>query len=160
MRPKYLNIEKGAVMRLESILVIVADLGGLKAFRVIGHEGIVENEEVISHSLELLADENFISGRKKLGETLSDSAGNFNKGTLEDHNLKTEKENSTIKEIAENIEKIVNEVNPEQLFLAFPKEHSNELKDKLGHQSKIVLVKSIAADLVKTKKEEILSHFE
>jgi protein required for attachment to host cells len=147
-------------MKLENTVVIVADLGELKAFRVIEHEGVVENEEVTSHSLELIADENFISGRKKLGETLSDSSGNFNKGTLEDHNLKIEKEDSTIKEIAENIEKIVNEVKPEQLFLAFPKEHNNELKDKLGHQSKIVLVKSIAADLVKTKKEEILSHFE
>lgn len=147
-------------MKLENAVVIVADLGELKAFRVIGHEGIVENEEVISHSLELIADENFISGRKKLGETLSDSSGNFNKGTLEDHNLKTEKEDSTIKEIAENIEKIVIEVKPEQLFLAFPKEHNHELKEKLGHQSKIVLEKIIVADLVKTNKEEILSHFE
>lgn len=147
-------------MKLENTVVIVADLGELKAFRVIEHEGIVENEEVISHSLELIADENFISGRKKLGETLSDSSGNFNKGTLEDHNLKTEKEDSTIKDIAENIEKIIIKVKPKQLFLAFPKEHNHELKEKLGHQSKVVLEKIIVADLVKTNKEEILSHFE
>lgn len=147
-------------MELENTLVIVADLGELKAFKVIEHEGIVENEEKISYSLELVADENFISGKKKLGEMLSDRAGNFNGGTLEEHNLETETENKTIKDIAENIELIVKEVKPEQLFLAFPKEHNHELKEKLGHESKIVLVKNIASDLVKTNKDEILSHFE
>ncbi len=153
-------LTKGKRMTLENTIIIVADLGELKAFKVEEHKGTVRNQMKISHSLELINDEVFISGRKKLGETVSDSSGNFEKGTLEDHNLKTEKENRTIKDIAQDIDMIVKEMQPQQVFLAFPKEHNHELTDKLSQETKAVLVKNVAADLVKTNKEKLLSHFE
>ena len=146
-------------MTLENTIVIVADLGELKAFNVETHEGIVENEMKISHSLKLINDENFISGRKKLGEVLSDSSGNFKNETFEDHNIKTERENRTIKDIAQEIEIIVKEMQPNKLFLAFPKEHNNELTAKLGQETKAVLTKNITSDLVKTNKDKLLDHF-
>jgi RNase H-fold protein (predicted Holliday junction resolvase) len=114
----------------------------------------------ISHSLKLINDENFISGRKKLGEVVSDSSGNFVGDTLEGQNVKTERENRTIKDIAQDIDRIVKEMQPQQVFLAFPKEHNHELTDKLTQETKAVLVKNVASDLVKTNKEKLLSHFE
>ncbi len=147
-------------MALENTIVIVADLGELKVFKIEKHEGVVDNQMKISHSLKLINDENFINGRKKLGQVLSDSTGNFDKGTLEDHNLKTERDNRTIKDIVQDIEIVVNEMQPKAVYLAFPKEHNNELTAKLSPETKAILTKNIAADLVKTNKEKILSHFE
>ena len=147
-------------MALENTIIIVADLGELKAFKVEKHEGTIRNEMKISHSLKLINDENFISGRKKLGQVMSDSSGNFGAGTLEDHNVKTEREYRTIKDIAQDIDMIVKEMQPQQVFLAFPKKHNHELTDKLAQETKAVLTKNVAADLVKTNKENLLSHFE
>jgi len=146
-------------MALENTIVIVADLGELKAFKVEKHEGMVNNQIKISHSLNLINNEGFISGRKKRGEVMSDSDGNFGSGTLEEHNAKTETENRTVKDIAQDIDMIVKEMQPEQVFLAFPKEHNHELTAKLSQETKAVLTKNVAADLVKTDKVKLLSHF-
>jgi len=146
-------------MKLENTLVIVADLGELKAYSIEEHEGVVNGEIKISHSLKLLNDENFIEGRKKVGEVVSDQAGRFGQGNPENHNLESEKEHRTIKEIAADIDIIVNAIKPEQLFLAFPKEHNQELLNMLSESSKAVLTKNITSDLVKTDKNKILSHF-
>lgn len=147
-------------MELENTLLIVADLGELKAFSVEKHEGAVGNEMKKSYSLKLITDENFLRGRIKLGDDVSDSAGRFQKGILEKHHLKDEREKRTIKEIAEDIEVIVKEANPKQLFLAFPKEHNNELTHELGQESKAILTKNITSDLVKTDANKLLSYFE
>lgn len=146
-------------MTLENTIIIVADLGELKAYKVEEHKGTVRNQMKISQSLELINDENFISGRKKLGEVMSDSGGNFVGDTLEGENIQTERENRTIKDIAQDIDMIVKEMQPQQVFLAFPKAHNHELTDKLSQETKAVLVKNVAADLVKTNKEKLLSHF-
>lgn len=147
-------------MKLENTMIIVADLGELKAFKVEEHKGTVRNQMKISHSLKLITDEDFISGRKKLGEVMSDSGGNFVGDTLEGENVQIEREKRTIKDIAQDIDMIVKEMQPEQVFLAFPKEHNHELTDKLAQETKAVLVKNVASDLVKTNKEKLLSHFE
>ncbi|KIM02765.1 MAG: hypothetical protein KN64_14080 [Sulfurovum sp. AS07-7] len=91
---------------------------------------------------------------------LSDNSGQFGHDTLEEHNLKLEIKKRTLKEIAEDIENIVKKIKPKQLFLAFPKEHNRELTNELGSQTKAVLTKNIASNLVKTDKQKILSHFE
>lgn len=147
-------------MKLENTLIIVADLGELKAFNVKKYEAIVGNELKTSYSLEVINDENFIEGRKKLSETLSDDSGRFGNDTLEDHDLKIEIENRIIREIAQDIENIIKNLKPKQLFLAFPKEHNRELTNELTSQTKAILTKNITSDLVKTDKDKILSFFE
>jgi hypothetical protein len=147
-------------MNLENTVVIVADLGELKAYGIEQHEGVVDNEIKVSHSLSLLNDEVFIEGRKKIGEMMSDSVGRLGHNSLENLHLQTEKENRTLKEIAADIESVVNHTGCAQLFLAFPKEHNNELLKELGEATKAVLQKNITSDLVKTDKNKILSHFE
>jgi hypothetical protein len=147
-------------MKLENTLIIVANLGELKAFNIKKHEAIVGNELKISHSLEVVNNEDFIEGRKKLSETLSDDSGRFGNDTLEDHDLKIEIENRIIREIAQDIENIIKNIKPKQLFLAFPKEHNRELANELGDQTKAILTKNLASDLVKIDKDKILSFFE
>ncbi|MCW8822092.1 MAG: host attachment protein [Sulfurovum sp.] len=147
-------------MTLENTIIIVADLGELKAFKVEEHKGTVRNQMKISHSLELINDEVFISGRKKLGEVMSASSGKFAGDTLDGHHVMIEREKRTIKDIVQDIDMIVKEMQPEQVFLAFPKEHNHELTDKLSQETKAVLAKNVAADLVKINKEKLLSHFE
>ena len=147
-------------MKLEDTLIIVANLGELKAFSIKQHKGIVGNEEKISYSLELINDENFIEGRKRLGEILSDNSGRFGNDTIEGHSLKIEIENHILKEIAQDIKNIIKNIQPKQLFLAFPKEHNHELTNILDSQTKAILTKNITSDLVKTDKEKILTYFE
>ena len=146
-------------MNFENTVVIVADLGELKAYSVEQHEGVVGNDIKVSHSLTLLNDEVFIEGRKKIGEVMSDSIGRIGHGTLENSHIQSERENRTLREIAADIESVVNHTKCAQLFLAFPKEHNNELLNELGETSKAVLKKNITSDLVKTDKNKILSHF-
>lgn len=146
-------------MKLENTIVIVADLGELKAFEVQKNEGVVGNQIKISHSLELINDENIIEGRKKMHELMSDATGRMVLGTLEEHNAIEERENRTLKDIAQNIERIAAETKPKQILLAFPKEHNHQLTKILSKSVQSLITKNIPSDLVKTDKNKILSHF-
>jgi hypothetical protein len=146
-------------MKLENTIVIVADLGELKAFKVQENEGMVGNEIKASHSLELINDENFIEGREKMSELVTDSSGRMIHDTLEEHNAIEEQENRTLKEIVQNIEMIVNQMKPKQILLAFPKEHNHQLFNMLDTNVQSLIAKNLPHDLVKTDKNKILSHF-
>lgn len=146
-------------MKYDNTLVIVANLGELKAFNVKKSEGIVNYEMKVSHSLEALNDINYIDAHTKLQDAVSDSAGRFGSSIGENHNLETERKRRSVKEVADDINQIVANENPKQLLLAFPQESHAQLLDTLSQQTKSVLTKNITSDLVKTKKEEILGHF-
>jgi hypothetical protein len=146
-------------MKLENTIVIVADLGELKAFEIKKNEGIIDNEVKISHSLEIINDENFIEGRKKMSELMSDNLGRMIHDTLDEHNAIEEQENRTLKDIAQNIEAIVTQIKPKQIFLAFPKEHNHQLFDLLNKSVQAIIVKNLPLDLVKSEKNKILEHF-
>ncbi|ADN08654.1 host attachment protein [Sulfurimonas autotrophica] len=146
-------------MKLDNTVIIVADVGELKAYEVKKHEDIFNNELKINYSLELIDDENFIEGRKKLQELKSDANGRINHGSIEEHNVEEEIEKRTLKEVAQDINTIVQQTNPKSLFLAFPKESNKELVEKLSQETKAVLKKNLELDLVKADKEKILTHF-
>lgn len=54
---------------------------------------------------------------------------------------------------------IVKNEKPRKLLLAFPQESNAQLIDALTQETKNVLVKNVATDLIKTHTSEILSHF-
>jgi len=62
-------------------------------------------------------------------------------------------------DVAEDVDMIVKQMQPKSLFLAFPKERNNELMQKLSQETKAVLKKNLALNLVKTPKEKILEYF-
>ncbi len=146
-------------MKLENTIVIVADLGELKAYKIHENDGSLSGEFENSYRLEMIVDENFIEGRKKIGETVSDSTGRMIHDTLDEHNAMAEKDNRVLKDIAQTIEEIVKDEEPNHIFLAFPKEHNNELIEKLRYDIKELIEKNIPSDLVKTDKSKLLSHF-
>jgi protein required for attachment to host cells len=157
-------------MNYENTMVIVADLGELKAFNVEKHEGIVENEMKISYSLEMLNDISYIDAHQRVQEIVSDSAGRlgtsetpnagkWGSSTGEPHNLQTERRRRSLKDVANDINMIVKNEKPRQLLLAFPQELNGQLMDALTQETKSVLAKNVASDLVNIHTSEILSHF-
>ncbi len=147
-------------MKLDNTLIIVADLGELKVFRVKKHEGIVGNELKISHSLEIVNDLDYIATHKKISELVSDKAGNFKGGNLEDNKLEDQIEKRTIKDIASDIDSIVKNEKPKRLFLAFAKESNNQLIESLNPDTRDLIAKNIKLNLIKEDKNKILSYFE
>jgi len=146
-------------MNYENTIVIVADLGELKAFNVKKSEGMVENEMKVSYSLEMLNDISYIDVHKKEQDIVSDSAGKLGNSTGENHNLQTERRRRSLKDVANDINMIVKNEKPRKLLLAFPQESNAQLIDALTPETKNVLVKNVATDLIKTHTSEILSHF-
>jgi tRNA G18 (ribose-2'-O)-methylase SpoU len=146
-------------MKLEGVIIVVADLGELKIYRVKRHEAIKDNQLKISYSLELLNDLDYILSHKKLSEIVTDKAGNFNGDTGEEHNLIQENEKRVLKIIAQDIDNLVKNENPKEIFLSFPKEHINSLKELLDKKTIEKITKIVESNLVKTDKNEILSYF-
>ncbi len=148
-------------MKLDNTLIIVADLGELKVYKPIKHEAIVNNghDLKISWSLELLTDLDYIATHKKISEIVSDKAGNFKGVNVEDNKVEDELERRTVKDVASDIEKIVEHENPKEIFLAFPKEMYSALSDALSENVKERITKSVAANLVKEDKNKLLDHF-
>ncbi|MDD3477074.1 MAG: hypothetical protein PHI38_09420, partial [Sulfurimonas sp.] len=61
----------------ENVIVIVADLGEMKAFNIKKHEGMVEKKLKISYSLEALSYINYIDPHLSVRNITRDSAGRF-----------------------------------------------------------------------------------
>ena len=146
-------------MNYENAMVIVADLGEMKAFNVKKNEGMVENELKVSYSLEMLNDISYIDAHKKVQDIVTDSAGRLGHSIGENHNLQTERKKRSLKDVANDINEIVKNKKPNQLLLAFPKELNAQLVDELAPETKKVLAKNVASDLIKTHTADILSHF-
>ena len=146
-------------MKLENTIVIVADLGELKVFEIKRHEGIVANELKVSYSLEIINDLDYIVTHKKISELVSDKAGNFKGGNIEDNKLEDQIEKKTIKDIAADIDSIVNKEKPKQLFLAFPQELNRQLLDALSQKVRDIITKNVKLNLIKEDKNKILSFF-
>ncbi|MDD5406626.1 MAG: host attachment protein [Sulfurovaceae bacterium] len=140
-------------MKLENTIIIVADLGELKAYKVHENDGSISGEFKNSFRLEMIADENFIEGRKKMSDLVSDSSGRLKHYALE------EKDKRVLKDIVHAIEEIVADKKPKQIFLAFPEEYNHHLMKKLEDNIKDLITKNLIHDLVKTDKSELLSHF-
>jgi hypothetical protein len=146
-------------MKLDNTVIIVADLGELKAYKTVKHEDIYNNELKINYSLELIDAEDFIEGRKKLHELKSDANGRRNHGSIEELSVEETLEKRTLNDVLNDIDKIVKQTQPKALFLAFPKENNAELTEKLTPETKAVLKKNLTLDLIKVKKDELLSYF-
>ncbi len=148
-------------MKLEDTLIVVADLGELKVYKPIKHEAIINNghDLKISWSLELLTDLDYIATHKKISDIVSDKAGNFKGGNVEDNKVEDEIEKRTLKDVAADIDSVIQHEKPKKLFLAFPKEMHPSLIEKLSDETKAIITKNLQANLVKEDKNKLLDHF-
>jgi hypothetical protein len=156
-------------------LIIVADMGELKAYRV--EEEIVINpkdDAQVSHKHnkgtlidalrpELVSAVDFVEAHRKISEEVTDKEGNykghFGSASGEPHNLKLEIENRLLKEIADTVMRIVRQEDPKVWHFAFPAEHKKALMDRIDPDVSTKLGTMIDEDLVKLKPEKVLERF-
>ena len=147
---------------MDKTIVIAADLGHFKAYR------ITKDPMEKSPRIALIESYDSIEGHGKLGDKLSDAAGRFRRGggqeksamgSGERHGITLEKEKRLIKMIAKDIETLIASEESEKWCLAAGDKINSRVVALLTPEVKAKLDKNITADLTKTDKAKILNHF-
>ncbi len=142
-------------------IMIIVDLGHFKAY-------MVSKNPLESAKVDLIKNYDTIEAHLRLGEKLSDEAGRFGmnggkkgiKGYGEPHNLELEIEKKLIKLIAKDIDDLIKKEDCKRWYLAASKKINKQIIKNLDPAIKAKLSKNVSSDLTKTKKSELLSHFE
>jgi len=141
-------------------LVIVTDLGQLKAFRL-------ETTPRHTPRLELLEAMTLEENHRRLGDLVTDRAGRHgaptNKGwgtpMTDDHNLRLETKHRLVRKIAQHIQIILNRASHSGWWLAASKEIAHEIVNELPLAIRNQLEKLLPCDLTKASTQEIIGHF-
>ncbi|HWF18237.1 MAG TPA: host attachment protein [Verrucomicrobiae bacterium] len=143
-------------------LVVVADLGHLKAYRV-------EYDEVSTHpKLDLIAHIATDEADGRLSDKLTDEAGRFMGGQRgheirasgERHNITLEFERRAVGQLAKNINHIIKRANNgEPVYFAAHKEINHQILQHLDPSVRARIEKIVPEDLVKVKGMKLLEHF-
>src|SRR5215469_3987294 len=145
-------------------LLVVADLGGYKAFRL-------ENNNNPKHSprLELLEQFTNPQAHGRLVDRVSDQAGRFPRapggravGAMSDgerHNIELESRKRFIRELAQRLNMLARGQEVDRCFLAASREIIHPLLLQLDAKVRAKIVKNIPADLTKFGSMDILSRF-
>lgn len=143
-------------------IIIAADLGHFRAYSVTKN-----NWE--SPRVELIESYDSTEAHGKLSEKYSDANGRFGMmggkkgaacGNGEPHNVRLEAERRMTKLIAKDINTLIGREGYERWYLAAPEEINRQIVEYLDTTVKSKLTRNITEDLTKTKKTEILGHFE
>jgi len=146
-----------------SELIIVADLGHMKAFRMTRNPLGLESPKI-----ELIKSCAFIEAHAKSSDKFSDSAGRYyvgsgKKGTGagfgEPHNIESEAEKRFIAQFAEDIKTLILKEGCEKWYFAADSGINGRIIDKLDSSIRAKLKKNIAANLTKASKSRILGRF-
>ncbi len=147
---------------MDRIIIITADLGHFKAYRV------TKDPPDISPRVTLIESYDSIEGYGKLGDKLTDAGGRFRrsggknevaKGSGERHNIKLEMEKKLLKMIAMDIDDIIESEDCDEWYLASGKKINRKIINNLKPEVKDRLVKNITANLTGVARSKILSHF-
>ncbi len=142
-------------------LIIVADLGHFKAYKV-------STDSPGSPKIDLIESYDSIEGHGKLSEKLSDGAGRFGlsgrknidaKGFGEAHNIILEAEKKAAKLIAKDITAIIKREGTKKWWFAASNKMNSLVIENLDKGIKAMIDKNINSNLTNTKKSEILKHF-
>ncbi len=148
---------------MKNTLLVVADLGGFKAFKV-------ENNQVNrSPRLELLEEFDNAQAHGRLVDRVSDLSGRFprgvgtkNGGAMSDgerHNIALESRKRQVRQIAQRINVLARDQEVERCLLAASKEINHQLVEELEPQVRAKIAKNIPADLTKLERAAILTRF-
>jgi protein required for attachment to host cells len=149
---------------MKNTLVVVADLGCLKAFRL-------ENNQVSqTPRLELLEQFENADAHGKLSDRVSDLSGRFPRSTGksngaggmsdgERHNIALEQRKRLVRQLAQRLNSLARPHEVERCLLAASREIHHQLLDELEPQVRAKIEKNIPADLTKLERAEILEHF-
>jgi hypothetical protein len=145
---------------MKSKLIILADLGLLKAYRL-------ETPETGSPRLALVSETPYLSAHQHLTDRITDSAGRRNKpgargggGPLADsHNLELEVRRRMVKEIAAGVKTLLREAGADGCWLAANKEMLRPLIEALPKTTQARIERTLARDLTKTRPQQLLRYF-
>jgi hypothetical protein len=149
---------------MKNTLVLVADLGCLKAFKLqdgeINHtprlEPVEEYAQPEAHE-RIVEEVTDMSGRFHRGTTKSNAAGAMSDG--ERHNLELEKRKRLIRQLATHVNRLAKDEKIEQCWMAASREINQPLQAELDPEVRAKMQTIIAADLTKLGRSEILKHF-
>lgn len=143
-------------------LIIVADLGCLKAFR------LTKDEIIDTQKLELIERSGSLKGTESFSEQVTDQAGRFPVGNAiaggqmshgENHNLANEMELRSIRQLAEEVGRFVSEENPDRWYFAANNEIEQRVVDALSDPVRRKLTRRVRKNLTKVDRSELLGHF-
>ena len=144
-------------------LVVVADLGCIKAYRLINDE--------LSRTPRLEPVEEFRNAEAhgKLGDWVTDLSGRFPRGTAgpngaamsdgERHNIELEKRKRLVRGLAQRVNALARNKEIERCFLAASREIVHQLIEELEPQVRAKIAKNVPADLTKAGRLDIMKHF-
>jgi hypothetical protein len=145
---------------MKNTLLVVADLGGFKAYKI-------QNNEHLNRTprLELLEHFDNPDAKERLVEKVTDQAGRFSRGAQgamssgEAHNLQLEIRKRFVRQLAQRLNTIGRNEEFEALFLAASKEINHQLLDELEPRVRAKIEKNLPADFSKLQPAELLSRF-
>jgi hypothetical protein len=138
-------------------MIVLAGLGRVKAFR------ITPDMMTSKPQMELVYDCEFPDAHHRLKDLVTDMAGGFpvsgKPGTSigENHNLRVETERRLIRQVAEKIGELAR--GQRCWYLAAAENINGRIIELLSPEVRAALFKNVTADLVKTRKQEVLDHF-
>ena len=149
---------------MKNTLVVVADLGCFKAYRLENHQ---PNQ---SPRLELVEEFTNADAHGKLVDKVTDLAGRFPRktgaahttGAMSDgerHNIELESRKRLVRQHAQRLNTLARTTDFDRCLLAASREINHQLLDELEPQVRAKIAINLAADLTKLERAEILRHF-
>ncbi len=144
---------------MKNTLIVVADLSLLKAYRL-------EKTRLNTPHLTLIEERQPKDAHAKLVQRVSDQAGryrvpasNMTMSYGERDKIDLEARKRMVKELADSMEKLLQDREIEQCYLAASKEINHPLLEALDTKARGKIVRNLSADLTKTDKAELLGFF-
>jgi Protein required for attachment to host cells len=149
---------------MKSTLVVVADLGCFKAYRLENHD---PNQ---TPRLEPVEEFNYAEAHGKFVDKVTDLSGRFGRATGapsgtgamsngERHNIELESRKRLVRQLAQRLSALLRGREVERCLLAASREINHQLLDELEPQLRAKIEKNVSADLTKLERAEILRHF-
>ena len=148
---------------MKNTLVVVVDLGCLKAFKL-------ENGVTQRARLELVEQFDNPAAHNRLVERVTDQSGRFPRGAAkpangnvmsdgERHNMELEQRKRFVRELARRLNSLARNKEIECCFLAASREINHQLVEELEPRVRAKIEKNLSADLTKLERMEILGRF-
>lgn len=141
---------------MKNTLVVVADLGGFKAYR------LDDNQMYRTPRLELLEQFHNPEAHERIVEKVTDFSGRFPRasGVMSDgerHNIELEQRKRAVRKIATRLNPLLRE--SERCFLAASRDMNRPLLDELEAAARGKITTNVPVDLTKVEKTQLMRHF-
>lgn len=144
-------------------LVVLADLGTLKAYKV-------TRDELHGHPrIDLVENMENVSAHQRISDTVTDQAGRFGvangvtSGQMshgENHNLKTENEKRSIDLLSHRVNDIVGGSDAAHFYFAAPAAINQRVVDGFSPAVRAKMQKNLSSDITKIDKSEVMARFQ